>query len=179
MYKTTLAIFLVFILILSTGLTRADAVYKWVDAQGNIHYTDHPIPGAQKVKLPKTQTYAAPSSTGMPTLPAPASTAAPTAAYAQFSITAPASQANLWYADEVTVSVSLSPELRPGDTLTYELDGQTIGPTSDTSVTFKGVPRGEHTVSATLNATNGGSMSAGPITFYIKQKTALGPKPPR
>lgn len=176
MYQFTLVILLA--LILGMGFAQAQSVYKWVDAQGNVHYTDHPHAGAEKVQLPKTQTYAPPSMADMPAAQ-PLPPVAPTAGYTQFAITAPGSQANLWYTHEVTVSVSVSPELRSGDTITYRLDGQSIGPTRDTSVTFKDIPRGEHTAVATLNAANGASKSAGPVSFYVHQKTVLGPKPPQ
>ncbi|MGA9855439.1 MAG: DUF4124 domain-containing protein [Gammaproteobacteria bacterium] len=168
-----------FILTLCAGLSvQADAVYKWVDDQGNVHYSDHPRPGAEKVQLPKTQTYQPPSTADMPT-PAPqAATELPTTGYQQLSIASPASQATLWYVDEVPVSVSLIPALRSGDSLTYHLDGQTIGPTTETSVTFKNIPRGEHTVSVTLNAADGATLAAGPVTFYVQQKSILSPKPP-
>jgi Domain of unknown function (DUF4124) len=178
MYKVLITT--LFLLVFGAGLAvQADAVYKWVDDQGNVHYTDHPRPGAEKVQLPKTQTYQPASAAGLP-MPSSeeASPQAPTAGYQQLNIVSPASQATIWYEDEVPVSVSLTPALRSGDTLTYHLDGQTIGPISDTSVTFKNVPRGEHTVSVTLNAANGASLSAGPVTFFVQQKSILSPKPP-
>ncbi|MGH8378831.1 MAG: DUF4124 domain-containing protein [Gammaproteobacteria bacterium] len=175
MHKLTLAVLLALALVV--GFAQAHSVYKWVDDQGNVHYSDHPHPGAEKVRLPKTQTYAPPSTSGMPA-PPPLPPAAPAASYTQFTIASPGSQASLWYTDEVTVSVNVSPELKSGDTITYHLDSQSLGPTQATSVTFKNIPRGEHTASATLNAANGASMSAGPVTFYVKQKTILGPKPP-
>ncbi len=177
MYK---AVFLILLaLVLGAGLAKADAVYKWVDAQGNVHYTDYPRPGAEKVQLPKTQTYQPPSMTDTPTPTPGASSAAPMTGYKEFTIASPASQANLWYVHEVQVAVSLSPELHSGDTLTYRLDGQSIGPTTQTSVTFKNIARGEHTASVTLNSANGATLSAGPITFFVHQKTILSPKPPR
>jgi Domain of unknown function (DUF4124) len=157
---------------------QADTVYKWVDDQGNVHYSDHPRPGAEKVQLPKTQTYQPVSTADMPTAAPEASTLAPTTGYKQFAITSPANQATLWYVDQVTVSVSLTPNLRSGDTLTYHLDSLSIGPTTETTVTFKDVPRGEHSVSVTLNAANGASLSASPVIFYVRQKSILGPKPP-
>lgn len=176
MWKPILAVVLA--LVAGIALAQSNTVYRWVDAQGNVHYSDHPHPGASKVMLPQTQTFAAPmagqASSGPPPLPA----AAPTAGYSQFNLAAPASQATLWYVHEVTVSVNVSPELRSGDTITYHLDGKNIGPTEATSVTFKDVERGEHTASATLNAANGATMSAGPVTFYIRQKSILAPKPP-
>lgn len=164
-------------LAIGTALAQSGIVYRWVDAQGNVHYSDHPHPGASKVMLPQTQTFAPPALGQMPASQ-PLPPAAPTAGYTQFNLSAPTSEATLWYVHEVTVSVSLSPELRSGDTITYHLDGKTIGPTQATSVTFKDVDRGEHKASATLNAANGASMSAGPVTFYIRQKAVLAPRPP-
>lgn len=167
-----------FALVVAAGFARADTVYRWVDAQGNVHYSDHPHPGASKVRLPPTQTYAPPQ-IGQSPAPEPLPPAAPTAGYSQFTLASPGKEATLWYVHEVTVTVNLSPDLRSGDTITYHLDGKTIGPTQATSVTFKDVDRGEHTASATLNAANGASMSTGPVTFYVRQKSILSPKPPQ
>ncbi len=180
MYKAILL--LVFTLALGIGLAcHADAVYKWVDDQGNVHYTDHPHPGAKKVQLPKTQTYQSPAVNGG-VLPAqnaaPQATEGATSGYKQLSITSPANDANLWYVDQVPVSVSITPALHNGDTLTYHLDDKSIGPTTDTTVTFKEVERGEHAVSVTLNSTSSTSLSAGPVKIFIHQKTIISPKPP-
>lgn len=164
-------------LAIGAPLAHSDTVYRWVDAQGNVHYSDHPHPGAAKVMLPQTQTYAPPTAGQMPA-PEPLPAAKLTAGYSQFSLATPANQATLWYVHEVTVSVNLSPQLRSGDSITFHLDGRSMGPTQATSVTFKDVDRGEHTASATLNAANGASLSAGPVTFYVRQKSILGPRPP-
>jgi Domain of unknown function (DUF4124) len=178
MYKALFQILLVLSLV--PGLVQADAVYKWVDAQGNVHYTDHPHVGAEKVQLPRTQTYQPPSTAITPEpRQEEASTVTPTTGYTQFTIASPANQANLWYVHEVPVSVSLTPDLRNGDTLTYRLDAETIGPSRQTTVTFKDIPRGEHTVSVTLHTAGGSTLSAGPITFFVHQKSILSPKPPR
>lgn len=165
-------------LVLGVGLAHAGNVYKWVDAQGNVHYSDHPHPGAMLVALPKTQTYVPPDSKGMPVPRPHTAPASPIGGYTQFSIASPGRHANLWYVHKVTISVSLTPQLRPGDTLTYHLDGRTIGPTARQAVTFRHVYRGTHTASVTLNARQGATRSAGPVTFYVHQKSILGPKPP-
>lgn len=161
-------------LVLGLGFAQAQTVYRWVDSQGNVHYSDHPHPGADKVVLPKTQTFTTPSVSGIvPTQPLPP--AAPTAGYTAFTLASPGSEATLWYTHEVTVAVETSPALRAGDTITYHLDGDTIGPTTATAVTFKNVVRGEHKASAVLRASNGASMTAGPVTFYVRQKSIIKP----
>ncbi|MGH8293570.1 MAG: DUF4124 domain-containing protein [Gammaproteobacteria bacterium] len=175
MWKLVLAVAIA--LVMGAAIGQSETVYRWVDAQGNVHYSDHPHPGAAKVTLPQTQTFASPM-TAKARAPEPPSPAAPTADYSQFSLASPANEATLWYMHEVTVSVALVPQLRPGDTITFHLDGKTIGPTEATSVTFKDVDRGEHTASAELNAVNGASLKTGTVTFYIRQKSILAPKPP-
>lgn len=176
MWKLVLAVGIV--LVMGAAIGQSDTVYRWVDAQGNVHYSDHPHPGSTKVALPQTQTFAPPM-TAKARAPEPPPAATPAADYSQFTLASPANQATLWYVHEVTVSVNLMPQLRPGDTITYRLDGKTIGPTEATSVTFKDVDRGEHTASAELNVVNGASMKTGTVTFYVRQKSILAPKPPR
>lgn len=163
-------------LALGVGLAQAQTVYRWTDPQGNVHYSDHPHPGADKVVLPQTQTYAPPPTANFaPSQSLPP--APPTAGYTSFTLASPGSEATLWYTHEVTVSVALKPALRGGDTITYHLDGKSIGPTTATAVTFKDVVRGEHKASATLTAGNGVTMTAGPVIFFVRQKSILSPKP--
>ena len=175
MWKLVLAFALA--LVVGAAIGQSDTVYRWVDAQGNVHYSDHPHPGATKVALPQTQTFAPPM-TAKARATKPPAPAAPTVAYSQFSLASPGNQVTLWYVHEVTVSVNLVPQLRPGDTITYHLDSQTIGPTEETSVTFKNVDRGAHTASAELDVVNGASLKTGTVTFYVRQKSVLAPKPP-
>ena len=170
-------IVLVILLALALGsVAQADSVYKWVDAQGNVHYSDHPHPGSERLKLPKAQTYASPVSATIPMQTSLADTG-PAPARTQISISSPADQANLWNVDSVTVSASVSPALQEGDTITYTLDGQTEGPITSLSATFKNVPRGQHSASAVLH-TSAGDIPAKPVTFYLHKHSILGKKPP-
>ncbi|MGH8399705.1 MAG: DUF4124 domain-containing protein, partial [Gammaproteobacteria bacterium] len=52
---------IILLLLAMTTFAQADQVYKWVDAQGNVHYSDKPHPGAQKVKIAPPQSYSAPN----------------------------------------------------------------------------------------------------------------------
>ena len=42
---------------LACSLALAATVYKWVDENGVVHYSDQPHPNAQKVQLKAAQTY--------------------------------------------------------------------------------------------------------------------------
>ena len=51
---------------LAATAVLGDTLYKWVDSQGNVHYSDKPQPGAQKLTLPKATTYTAPTAGELP-----------------------------------------------------------------------------------------------------------------
>jgi len=163
------------LLVVSAALPAVygDTLYKWVDEQGNVHYSDKPQPGATKIHLPKPTTYAAPD------VAMPANTAAgsegkkpkASAGYTEFEIVSPGADETLWNTQSVTVTLTVQPALHAGDTVTITLDDKDRGPGQATSVTFDGLDRGEHTVHATLQMAKGGAMIAKPITFYIQRGT--------
>ena len=62
--RTTL---LLFALLFASTSAQADKVYKWVDAQGNVLYTDQPRKGAQEIKIAKQPPSAAVASFASPT----------------------------------------------------------------------------------------------------------------
>ena len=178
MYRLA-AVFLALLTV--TSMVAADPLYKWVDAQGNVHYSDKPQPGAKKMVLPKASTFNPPNTVSLtptgsdaPRSAAPASSTSPDAgaapAYTAISVAAPADQSTLWNTDSVTVSVSVAPQLQPGDSVSITLDGKTQT-VQGTSATFAGLDRGPHTVAATL-----GDLKAAPITFYIQKTSII--KPP-
>lgn len=164
---------LVFLAFLVLPAVMGATLYKWVDDQGNVHYSDKPHPGATKVHLPSAQTFSAPQ------------TAAPSAghedgkgqaeqaqaAYSSFQISSPASDETLSNVHSVTVTVAVEPALQQGDKVTISMDGQSQGPGTALSATFSDVTRGQHTASATLIEANGQVMDAPAVTFYVRQAT--------
>jgi len=188
-------ILLVLVALLSlTSLVAADPLYKWVDDQGNVHYSDKPQPGAKKINLPPPSTYTAP-------VGAPGAGTGPVhensdtrfrdremkrqqkqlqgddqqAAYTRFEIGSPSANETLWNVTSITVSVTVAPGLKDGDRVTITLDGATQTVTG-TSATFDGLDldRGEHSVSANLQAADGTMMVAQPVTFFIQRTSKKG-----
>ena len=49
------------VLCLAAGLAAAAPTYRWVDAQGQVHYSDRPVEGAQEVELKDIQSYTPPA----------------------------------------------------------------------------------------------------------------------
>jgi hypothetical protein len=152
--------------------------YRWVDADGVVHYSDQPGPGAKKIDLPEAQTYRAPPA---PAVSVSATPAKPAAAYQTCAVAQPASEATVFENEAVTVSVSLQPPQRPGDTVTLTFDGTSMGPTAREGLDFRISPidRGAHTVSVTVRDSDNKTVcSSAPITFYVRQPTVLAPQSP-
>jgi len=171
--RMAMTLFLAFSLLPSLG--AAETLYKWIDAQGNVHYSDKPGPGATKIVVPRAPTFTPPQ-VAVPAAGANENREGPAATgYNSISIVSPKDQDTLWNTPSVTVSVSVDPALRPGDKVTISLDGvsQTV---SGTSATFSEIDRGQHTVTATVTGREGGSATAQAVTFYL-QKTSV-KKPP-
>jgi hypothetical protein len=163
----------------SGGNSGATTTYRWVDAQGVVHYSDTPQPGAQKLEIAPAQTFQ----------PSPASTAqtqaAPSAAgadaYTTCVITQPEAQQTLFAPDSVPVSVQLAPTLRPGDHVQVTYDGQMVAPTDDSGVNFQiDMPiRGQHTVAANVTDGSGRTLCTAPaVTFFVRRPSVLSPQSP-
>ena len=162
---------LVWVIVLGfTVMATADPLYKWVDAQGNVHYSDKPHPGAQKLQLPKASTFVAPNV--VPPSPAVSNPSPQDNAlqgYTKISVSSPKDQEVLWNTTTVTVTVALEPALQAGDTVTISVDGksQTV---DGTSATFTDIWRGEHDVTVSVNPQHGAALTAQSV-FYIQRGT--------
>lgn len=175
MARTVIRLLLLLLTLSALPAVCADSLYKWVDAQGNVHYSDKPQPGATKLRLPKPTTYAAPD-VAMPSPTADSDTRTPPteSPYTSFEIASPSDEQTFWNVQSVTVTLAVQPGLHPGDTVTITLDDKTRGPISSVSATFDDLDRGEHVVHATLQQAGGGTMIAKPVTFYIQRGTQKG-----
>lgn len=145
-----------------------ETLYKWVDAQGNVHYSDKPQPGATKIHLPHAQTFTAPAVAA----PVPKDSGPPVQqGYSSFQISSPAAEETLSNVQSVTVTVALQPGLQEGDQVTITMDDRRQGPGNSLSATFDNIERGEHTAGATLIEANGQVMTAPAVTFFVQKAT--------
>lgn len=157
------------------GLPAVDAatVYRWVDADGVVHWSDRPVAGSTSVELPAAQGYrpVAPKSGNSLS----GSTAAP-ADYTGLLVTAPTDGADLVAADGlVQCTAQLTPRLAAGDTLWFELDGQRYDTYGSASMSLP-VPRGEHTLRAlVLAADSRVRLASDPVVFRVHQASVVQP----
>jgi uncharacterized membrane protein YgcG len=152
------------------------AVYRWVDKDGNVVFSDRPQPGAEEVRVPTPSLYEAPR------LPASAGSA-PSAAprgprYGRVAVTLPENDATIRdNTGQVRVEVQVVPALdsRAGDRVVILLDDRVQGgPLATTRVTLAGVDRGTHTLQARVVDANGDELLASePVTFHMHQASVL------
>ncbi|MGH8267743.1 MAG: DUF4124 domain-containing protein, partial [Steroidobacteraceae bacterium] len=96
-------------------VTLAATVYKWVDENGVVHYSDQPHPSAQKLLIEGAQTYPANHPPGDSAAPAQERQPGTVNSYARCTIAAPSAGQTLENANSVAVSVQTEPALRGAD----------------------------------------------------------------
>jgi len=162
------------------GAVPATTLYKWVDAQGVVHYSDTPHEGAEKIQISGAQTF---HSTPVPSAaaPNPAPGSASTARYSSCSIVEPANDAGLYAPESVAVTVQTTPALQAGDTITASVDGQSLGTLSAGGAHFQ-IPqpeRGTHTVTAVVRDSDGTvQCTASPVSFSVQRPSVNAPQSP-
>lgn len=155
-------------------------VYRWVDANGVVHYTDTPpSKTAKPVELPPLQTYK-PSATP-DTLSSQAAgdgkTSPATPIPPAPRIISPQSQATIRDAQH-HVTVEINAALKPDQGLIYYLDGQAQNttPTQLNNYQLSGVERGTHTLSVAITDSDGKQLATStPVTIYMKPPTVRRP----
>ena len=168
---------------LACPLAVAATVYKWVDENGVVHYSDQPHPNAQKLHVEAAQSYKA---GGMAAAGPPAASGAPPAqqpasAYQGCAVAQPADQQTFNNIDSLTVLVRTDPGLRPGDRVYLTLDGQPLngGAATGPQFTVSPVERGTHILQAAIRDSEGALQCQAPgVTFYVHQPSVLSPVRP-
>lgn len=161
------------LLLLATPLAAKDEIYRWVDADGVIHYgSQPPSKDAKPVALPDLQTYRS----GRPPLVAPPVSDKPTAPMAgakqevSLRITSPVEDET--FRDPqglVPISLVVSPALPEGAGYIYYLDGiaQNKKPWLAAGYMLTEVERGEHRLSAAVVDKDGRELArSGAVRIY-------------
>ena len=166
------------LLLAFASLPLAAQVYKTVDENGNVVYTDQPPKeGAEPIKLRPISVIEAPVYEKAEPVDAAEEESKEKPLrflrkhYEGFAIVSPNQEESIWYADGVVpVAWSTPNPLEPGMQVTVSVDGRAQPPTSERVVAFTGLERGEHTASAVLtDAKNRRVATAETITFFIRQ----------
>jgi hypothetical protein len=153
-------------------------LWTWTDANGVVHFSDTPGPGAKRLDLVVT----GPPSGGAPASAASASAQPPAESvttYNLLEIWQPENEASFFDADAtVNVRIRTEPAVAEGDTLRLFLDGMRVeGADNLLEYTFQNLERGTHSITATIRDAKGvEKIRSQPVVFYMKQNTIIAPR---
>jgi len=166
------------LLIWTAGLSAA--VYKSVDAQGNIVYTDEPTGNGKPLDLPPLSTIPPPKYTPSQPSAKPIDSGS---GYTKISIVSPTQEETLRdNTGAVPVSAGLEPALNgvAGHRFQFYLDGQTQGePTQSSRIVIANVDRGAHNVAVAVVDGEGKEVTrSSPVQFYLHRQSINFPRGP-
>jgi len=176
----------ILILLVACSIATAAEVYRWIDQDGEVHYSDRPHEDAEKITLPEAQTFSAP----MPQKKAGGSDAGKDGrgdkkkdvSYSSVRIVSPKSNEVLWNTGgSMKVSVSTQPRLSRGHTLMIYLDGQMVGGLTGNQreIELNEIYRGEHALHAEVHDADGSVVEKGnAVTFTVQQTSIQNPNNP-
>jgi len=167
----------VFALLAGRPAAQAATVYKWTDADGVVHYSDHPEPGAEKIVTAtgSSRGSSTPASSGSASAAKPKAPAA-VPRFNQFAIVSPTNE-QTFTNQPVSVHLSIDPGLKPQQAISWSLNGNALSePPDATEFTLEDLPRGTYSITATVtDQASGESKSADPVTFYVVRASLLSP----
>ena len=165
--------------VVSTPLTAQ--VYKTVDKDGNVTYTDQPpSDGSKPIKLRPISVIEAPKYEVAPKAdeesaadgePKQMTLKYLRKNYRDFAIIAPQSEETIWNPEQgISVAWNVGYQLQAGMKVVVSVDGKQMAVSSDQVIPVAITDRGEHTVTAELqDAKNRRIATAEPVVFYIRQ----------
>jgi hypothetical protein len=159
-------------------------VYKWTDADGVVHFSDQPVPGAEKIFTATSSSAGA--GAGAPVRPnadaqnpGAKKTASAALTYNQFAITSPSSDQTFFGDELIGVHLELDPGLKADQTITWHLNGKQLddqGPTT-TQFALPHFDRGTYVIAATItDQKSGESLSTDSVNFFVRQPSELAPQ---
>jgi hypothetical protein len=159
----------------------AAVIYKWVDADGVVHYSDQAVPGAEKIYTASSPASSGPTSQRSPGAAA-SSAKKPVQGglnFTQFSITSPAKDQTFFGDEIVGVNLFLAPALTPDQIVVWRLNGKQLTDKAPdaTSFTLPSLDRGAYSIAATVtDQRSGESQSTESVNFFVKQPSTLSPQ---
>jgi hypothetical protein len=161
------------ILILVSCAFLADAeVYKIVDSQGRVTYTDTPPTdeSADQLELPPINELPGTYTADTEVLSSDSSVFA---GYSVIEIAAPLNESLIYYDQQnIIVQLALVPELQVGHLVQFYLDGTAYGrPMAATSYAIGSLQRGSHSISARVVTAEGGNAIANSesVKVYVQR----------
>jgi len=170
------------LMLFACSLALAQTVYKWVDENGVVHYSDQPHPNAEKIHVKAIQTYKpAALDTAVAGAPGATPTTTPGPAYQGCAVVQPQDGQDFANIPSLNIVVQTDPMLLPGVHIFVSLDGQPLneGKPTGGQFTLSPVDRGTHSLQAQVRNPDGSIMCQTPsVTFNVHQASIANPANP-
>jgi len=173
------SLMMIFALLMLSATPLLAQVYKVVDEDGNVTYTDQPpADGSGPIELKPISVVEAPTYQTAPRTGDEADTEEKGMSlaylrknYKDFTIVSPQQDESVWRADgPISVAWNTKYALQDGMQVTLFLDGKRHSSTTQQIVAMANLDRGEHVLSAELRDANNRLIAqAAPVTFFVRQ----------
>ena len=163
------------LLLLATASAHAE-VYRHVDAQGNVTFSDEPMQGGEEIEVKRVTTITLPKPDAVrETKQLLEEVEREGAAYESLSLISPENDQAFHSGNgDVTFEVRSTPSLRRGHRYEVTLDGQPVGQSTSGSITVRNIDRGTHQAGVHIVDRDGIQVKSGqPITFTIHRPSRL------
>ena len=160
--------------------TLAATVYRWVDENGIVHYSDQPHENAQKVTIAAPQTYSAPH-TNSSASNKPQSRKTESNTYSSCTIVQPTPDQTFQNVTSVGVAAASEPAPHDGDQMVVTLDGSKVlnFPAGGGAYNIDPIDRGQHSVQVQVQDANGKTLcQSSSVSFTVLQASSLNPANP-
>ena len=162
---------------LALQASNVDEVYRWIDKNGVVHYSDKQINGAEKIPINvapsnKVET-PAPSDNAAPTKPMPVAEKSNTKY--QASISSPEHDSTIYDNNgNISVVTAITPAFEDGQTLQLLIDGTPVGEKhQSTTLMATNIDRGSHSLQVQLIDKNGKIIASSQIiTVHLRRASA-------
>jgi hypothetical protein len=161
-------------LLLASGAVQAE-VYRQVDAQGNVTFSDEPSSGAEAIKVRPVTTITLPKMQDLEQFEQPQQEQPPGPLYELVRIVYPRNNEAFTSGNgDVEFSVISSPQLRDGHKYEVTLDGQPVGQSTSGTILVQQIDRGTHQAGVNIVNRSGVQVGSGTgITFTIHRPSRL------
>ncbi len=156
---------------LTLNAAQTDTVYRWVDKNGTVHYSDKKVAGAERISIQISPSHKVPAAPAIaPTKTKPVAEQSNTKYRA--SITSPAHDSTLYEnTGTISVNVDIKPAFEEGQTLQLLIDGTPVGEKhQSTTLLVTNVDRGSHNLQVQLIDKNGKIIASSEIiTVHLRR----------
>ena len=171
-------IYLITLLMLALPGVAADKVYKKINPDGTVEFSDQPAEGSEEVQLQQAPSIKIEKPKSLDYLYPERGNSNAQIDYS-LKINSPANEETIRdNTGNVTLKGQISPALVSGHRMRWMLDGEVL-PERGTTISLSNVERGSHTVQMQVVDSDGQVLgSSDPVTFHLRRHSTIPPANP-